>query len=324
MKTALAAALAVACVQSYVAPVRLSARAVSPLAIRGAAAGAEGETTAWEPPEFEANREAARARKEKYAPMDKGGAKRRILLEQQRAFKDKAREKPAFLPLVPAASLANASTGDWFPGVVRALKAHGAWVSIGAEIDGFVHCRDFSRKTWVDDGRESFLSVGQTVDVCVKGADAAKRVLSLSLLPVEDAAAVGARKDVRGFEVGQKIDAAAVTRVTPYAAYVEIGATVQGYLHVADIGLLPRSRIGAPRVSRLVLDDEPGQTVPTCWVKSVDIARDRIRLTTIPPDEQDDWTLRGAGAARDAGTAELRAGPADDDESSLPPQVPPL
>ena len=298
----LGAALVVAGAGAYVAPVALR-RDRGRLAVAGTeedvyadAAWEESATARWEPPEFEANREAARRRKERHSPMDKKGEARRKLLDAQRAFKRKS-AKPAYLPLVEAASLENATTGEWFSGVVRAVKPHGAWVSIGSEVDGFVHCRDMSDTAFIDDARAA-LRAGDEVDCCVKGADAAKRVLSLSLLQVEAPEVAANRKAVKAFAVDDVLEAVPVTRVTEFAAYVDIGATVPAYLHVADIGLLPRSKVGAPRVPRLKLET-PGQIIDRAWVKSVDIARDRVRLTLVPPDLRDDWTLFGRRMTKD-------------------------
>ena len=108
----------------------------------------------WEPPEFEENRVKARKRQERFSPLDKQGAARRLMLDAQREMNERRRQRPAYLPLKPEASLENATAGQWFSGVVRNLKPHGAWVSIGAEVDGFVHCRDMSDTDFVGDSRE--------------------------------------------------------------------------------------------------------------------------------------------------------------------------
>ena len=256
----------------------------------------ESRDGTWEPPEFEENRQAARKRRERFSPMDKKGDARRKLLDAQRAFK-RSRAKPAYLPLVAEAALENATTGAWFPGVVRSLKPHGAWVSIGSEVDGFVHCRDMSDSSFISDARDA-LRVGDEVDCCVKGADAAKRVLSLSLLQVEAPEDAAGRAPVKAFAVDQLLENVEVARVTEHAAFVDVGAAVPAYLHVADIGLLPRTKVGAARVPRLRLE-KAGQVIDKCWVKSVDIARDRLRLSLVPPEERDDWTLYGARSKRD-------------------------
>ena len=114
----------------------------------------------WEPPEFEENRIKARKRQERFSPLDKAGAARRLMLDAQRQMKERQRQRPAYLPLKPEASLENATAGQWFSGVVRNLKPHGAWVSIGAEVDGFVHCRDMSDTDFVSDSREG-LEIGR-------------------------------------------------------------------------------------------------------------------------------------------------------------------
>ena len=61
------------------------------------------------------------------------------------------------------------------------------------------------------------------------------------------AAAVG-KYGQHGAEVTGKIRS-----VMTYGAFVDVGARVPAYLHVADIGLLPRTKVGAARVPRLAL-----------------------------------------------------------------------
>ena len=91
----------------------------------------------------------------------------------------------------------------------------------------------------------------------------------------------------------ERLEDVVVTRVTPHAGFVDVGARVPAYLHVADIGLLPRRKVGAARVPRLKLE-APGQSIQECWVKAVDVGRDRLRLTLVPPGpERDDPTLYG-------------------------------
>ena len=159
-----------------------------------------------------------------------------------------------------------------------------------------------SATDFVDDPAK-LLRVGQAVDACVKAADATKRVLSLSLLQVEPPKEGLLR--VADFSVDQKLENVVVERVTPYAAFVDVGAAVPAYLHVADIGLLPRTKIGAARIPRLRLE-APGQVIAEAWVKAVDLARNRIRLTLLAPGDRDDWTLYGR-----------RGGAAEEDEEDL-------
>ena len=248
------------------------------------------QTEGWEPPEFEENRVKARKRQERFSPLDKEGAARKLLLDAQREIKARQTARPAYLPLKPEASLSNATTGQWFSGVVRNLKPHGAWVSIGSEVDGFVHCRDMSDKEFVGESRE-VLRLGEDIEVCIKGADAEKRVLSLSLLPIEPVDK--SRRPVNSYAVDELLEDVVVSRVTKHAGFVDVGCQVPAYLHVGDIGLLPRRKVGAARIPRLKLE-APGQTIPSCWVKAVDVGRDRLRLTLVPPGpERDDPTLFG-------------------------------
>ena len=244
----------------------------------------------WEPPEFEENRIKARKRQERFSPLDKAGAARRLMLDAQRQMKERQRQRPAYLPLKPEASLENATAGQWFSGVVRNLKPHGAWVSIGAEVDGFVHCRDMSDTDFVSDSRE-VLRLGDGIEGCVKGADAAKRVLSLSMLQVEP---VDESRPISQWTSGR---GRRRTRVTPHAAFVDVGARVPAYLHVADIGSCRARRRRARRArsrrrGHRLLGRAVDVVATGCGRRSCRQARARrsrlIRRGATPLDEEDD------------------------------------
>ena len=82
--------------------------------------------------------------------------KRNVLFEKQREFNAKRKMKPE--RLVQTRALASLQQGEWFEGVVRVIKPHGAWVSIGTEIDGFMHVRDLSNTEFVSDASETLPS----------------------------------------------------------------------------------------------------------------------------------------------------------------------
>ena len=74
------------------------------------------------------------------------------------------------------------------------------------------------------------------------------------------------------------------------AAYAEMESTATAFSAV-----LTYLKVLAylARVPRLKLE-APGQSIQECWVKAVDVGRDRLRLTLVPPGpERDDPTLYG-------------------------------
>ncbi|KAJ1455958.1 hypothetical protein M885DRAFT_616782 [Pelagophyceae sp. CCMP2097] len=256
-----------------------------------------------EPPQWEANREKARARSKK-ASQDVVGDKRRQMLDVQRGFRAKERAPaPAKLAKAADAALAKLSVGDWFDGVVRSTRPFGAWVTIGAEVDGFVHVKDISATDFVSDAATA-LKKGDAVRVCVKQASVFPPKLSLSLIPVAPESDAPPRP-VGDYAVGERLEGALVQRMTPFAAFVDCGCEVQAYLHVVDIGLLPQMRIGAPREPRL--RPEPGVVIEECWVKDIDVVRNRLRISLVPPEEQREREARPFNDVFDAA-------PVDEDE----------
>lgn len=234
------------------------------------------------PPEWEENRKRARARRLSF--VDERAKKRRSLIDAQRAFRQKQRahsKKPPALDVTT--SLADLQPGQWLDGVVRKTRPNGAFVTVGAETDGFLHAKDVSETEFIEDCSRA-LQPGDRIRVCVKWAT--NSTLALSVVPLRQTHLAHNELDIRDFQVDQAIQDAVVVRCTPYAAFLDVGCTTPAYLHVADIGLKPRMRIGAPREP--IISPRPGLTVPTCWIKAIDLGRNRLRVTCIPPHLRDD------------------------------------
>lgn len=233
-----------------------------------------------EPDEWEKNRVAARERRLSF--VEKRAQKRRSMIDAQRQFRRRIVRKPAALPVTRT----NFTQGEWLEGVVRKVRHNGAFVSVGGENEGFLHAKDVSDAEFVDDATR-VLRPGDMVQVCVKAADGVS--LSLSMIPLESTESYLAEHNdlqVDDFAVDSALEDVKIIRVTPFAAFVDIGCVVPAYLHVKDIGLLPQKRVGAKREP--IIQPEPGLRIDRCWVKSVDIARNRIRITSIPPELRDD------------------------------------
>lgn len=237
------------------------------------------------------NRQAARERRLSF--VSQRAAKRRNMIDAQREMRRRttARDKkPRALPLTR--SLASLRQGEWLEGVVRKTRTNGAFVTVGTEIDGFLHVKDLSETKFVDDA-DVALKRGDQIKVCVKWADPATTSLALSMIPLERTDSyLAARYSLTpaDFTIDQHLENATILRVTPFAAFLDVGCTVPAYLHVADIGLKPRTRIGAKREP--IVSPQPGLTITSCWVKSVDCERKRIRVTCIPPHLRDDPSIK--------------------------------
>eukprot|EP00633_Aureoumbra_lagunensis_P002283 CAMPEP_0197290642 /NCGR_PEP_ID=MMETSP0890-20130614/8656_1 /TAXON_ID=44058 ORGANISM="Aureoumbra lagunensis, Strain CCMP1510" /NCGR_SAMPLE_ID=MMETSP0890 /ASSEMBLY_ACC=CAM_ASM_000533 /LENGTH=269 /DNA_ID=CAMNT_0042762769 /DNA_START=88 /DNA_END=898 /DNA_ORIENTATION=- len=232
-----------------------------------------------QPEEWRQNREAARARRLKHGRNAKI-EKRQALLAAQQEFRKQLRRKPEYKER--CVELEQLTVGDWFDGVVRKLRPHGAYVSIGTEIDGFVHVKDLRENEFVQRA-EDVLFLGQEIRVCVKGVDPDTKRLSLSAVALDHT--LTGDKAISSFTLNQRLTNVRIMRVTPYAAFVDVGAIIPAYLHVTDVGLLPRKRIGAPRVPRVQL--QPGIIIPECWISYLDPESPRgLRISCLTPEER--------------------------------------
>ena len=119
--------------------------------------------------------------------------------------------------------------GDRVKGTVTSLRDFGAFISIGA-VEGLL---PVSEVAWarVNDVSE-ILSVGQEVEVVVKGIDWEKDRISFSrkdtlVDPWEEAASAFPEGS---FQNGK------VARLTPFGAFVTLGSGVDGLIHISKLG----------------------------------------------------------------------------------------
>jgi len=136
--------------------------------------------------------------------------------------------------------------------VVRLTK-FGAFVDVGAVVDGLVHADEISRHN-----QEGKLKVGQEIQVFVRNVNRKSKRLSLGL---------GARTPLADIKAGTELDGR-VVRLTEFGAFMDIGCVVDGLLHVSQ---MPG---GGPPSNVL----SPGETTRV-RVQSVDLERRRISLT---------------------------------------------
>ena len=138
-------------------------------------------------------------------------------------------------------------------GRVMRVTKFGAFVDIGAVIDGLIHANEIRREH-----QQGKLEPGQELEVFVRSVNRKTRRLSLGL---------GKKTPLDGIKVGEELSGR-VTRLADFGAFVDIGAAVDGLVHVSE---LPQA--GAP-ADHLSVGEEI-----RVRVQSVDLKRRRISLS---------------------------------------------
>lgn len=118
--------------------------------------------------------------------------------------------------------------GDVIKGVVSRLAKFGAFVDLGG-IDGLIHLSELSWKR-VNDPAE-IVNVGDEVEVYVLNVDVVNNKISLGLRNVNE----NPWKDILSNYKVDSIVAGKVVRLTDFGAFVEIGAGVEGLVHISQI-----------------------------------------------------------------------------------------
>ena len=151
--------------------------------------------------------------------------------------------------------------GKHYTGVVKSLTSYGAFVDIGG-VDGMVHISELS---WNRIKHPSeVLSVGDTVEVYVKGLDRENGKISLGYKRPEDNPWV---KLEREYPVGTVCDAK-IVGMTQFGAFASVIPGIDGLIHISQIA---DHRIEKPQ-DVLKIGDE-------VKVKITDIDFDRHRVS---------------------------------------------
>lgn len=170
-------------------------------------------------------------------------------------------------------SLADLSVGQQLEGTVKKVTLSGAIVDVGAPVDGLLHISDLGQKgvTRTSD----VLSEGQKITAWVKRLDLVNSRLSLTLVPPP-------RFTWNDLKPGLKTEGK-VVRLERFGAFVDIGAEIDGLVHVSEMG---PGRVSDP--SSVV---SVGDTV-TVWIKEADRKSKRLSLTMKEPPAVDIRTLK--------------------------------
>ncbi len=127
-----------------------------------------------------------------------------------------------------AAFWAQAEVGQKYTGVVKSLTSYGAFVDIGG-VDGMIHVSELS---W---GRvkhpQDVVSVGDTVEVTIKGLDTEKHKISLGYRKAEDNPWEKFKSE---FSIGDVVKAK-IVGMTAFGAFAQLLPGVDGLIHISQI-----------------------------------------------------------------------------------------
>lgn len=185
--------------------------------------------------------------------------------------------------------LAELLPGTNVTGKVISLTAFGAYVDVGTECDGLLHVSQMTRDFFVEHPRQ-VLTPGDEVVVTISSTNPDLKKLHLTMLSEEDwnhpnnnnNNSIDGDPDedripLEDLDVDDELWGE-IKRVTAFGGYVELGATVDGFLHFMDhpqFGETP----GAPPNQFMHVGDRV-----RVWVSDVDMAKSRIKLTANRPD----------------------------------------
>jgi small subunit ribosomal protein S1 len=156
--------------------------------------------------------------------------------------------------------------GDRLNGTVSRLTDFGAFVELLPGVDGLIHLSELSWNRRVRKPGD-LLKIGERVETVVLGVDAAAKRISLGYKQAlgDPWEAVPQRLPPGAIIEG------AITNLTPFGAFVDLGDGIEGMIHISDI--TNEKRLDHPK-DKLV----KGQTVRAAVVE-IDRDRRRIRLS---------------------------------------------
>ncbi len=157
---------------------------------------------------------------------------------------------------------ANLAEGQYFTGKIKSLTSYGAFVDLGAGVDGMVHATELSWKHIKNPAE--VVSIGDEITVFVKSFDAEKKRISLGYKTEETNPWY---IFTHNFAVGDTA-AVKIVNMMPFGAFAEIVDGVDGLIHISQIS---KTRIAQPSD---VL--EIGQTVD---VKIIDIDNEKQKVS---------------------------------------------
>ncbi len=157
---------------------------------------------------------------------------------------------------------ANLAEGQYFTGKIKSITSYGAFVDLGAGVDGMVHTTELSWKHLKSPAE--VVSVGDEITVFVKSFDAEKKRISLGYKTEESNPWY---IFTHNFAVGDTANVK-IVNMMPFGAFAEIVDGVDGLIHISQIA---KTRIAQP--SEVL---ELGQMVD---VKIIDIDNEKQKVS---------------------------------------------
>ncbi|AFZ81726.1 S1 RNA binding domain-containing protein [Theileria equi strain WA] len=144
-----------------------------------------------------------------------------------------------------------------------------ALVDIGSVCYGVLHARDMSN-SWINRA-DMDLTPGDIISVYIKAVNSQRPTIRLSLRPLSDISLPG-RRPLHSFKIEEQVTGR-VTRRSPLGFYVDIGATVDAFLHNSD-RKLSKKFTGEERLHLKI-----GTRVPILYIKGIDFIKNRIQVS---------------------------------------------
>lgn len=155
------------------------------------------------------------------------------------------------------------SEGQELDGIVKNITDYGAFIDMGG-VDGLLHVTDISWKR-INHPSEVF-SIGDQVRVIVTKFDQDSKRISLGMKQLEN----NPWEAIQGrFTVGETLTGA-ITNITDYGAFVDLGDGIEGLVHVSEMSWTKKNT----HPSKMI---QQGQEVQV-KVLDVDMSKQRISL----------------------------------------------
>jgi len=177
-------------------------------------------------------------------------------------------------------SLSSLKPGMELNGRVISFTDFGTYIDVNTEIDGLLHISQMSDGDFIQNPKH-FLQIGDDINVTVYRVSSELKKLWLTMLPnrvYEKSIPHPDSIELDSLREGDEVWGE-IVRVTDYGAYVELGATVRGFLHFMDDPAFSYRGDEPIHPSELM---SVGQRVRG-WVQKIELDRNRIQITCFRP-----------------------------------------
>lgn len=174
--------------------------------------------------------------------------------------------------------------GTRIKGKVRSMTEFGAFIDIGVGRDGLAHISSLKRV-----GIDQTLKVGDVIEVLVRRIDTDNNRISLAIPTAEDEK--GAKTPLRDLQINSLVTGR-VVRLADFGAFVDVGAQVEGLLHVSQ---LPWGYVNKPsevlkvgdEVQVRILEVDPRKRRIALSMKDIEPVTAQAQLNNTKDDPQE-------------------------------------